>query len=156
MRRSRRIVLAAASVFLAVIAGLAVAYGIEVWMRKTNPLIDVPSAEFRKTVNATTVGVGDVLRVEVFIGWHGHVLPEFTRHVEVVDPYPEDRFILVDGSNRYEYYGTGPGPGFTYTLKVVGGQGETVQLPPSRFYLDGVEIPLSGTSPLIQIGRKSD
>jgi len=64
-----------ASIFLTVIAGLAVAYGIEVWMRKTNPLIDVPSAEFQKTVNATTVRMGDVFRVDIFIGWHGHVLP---------------------------------------------------------------------------------
>jgi len=152
MRRSRRILLVVASAFLTVIAGLAVAYGIEVWMRKTNPLRDVPSAEFLKTVNATTVKMGDVLRVDIFIGWHGHILPEFTRHVKVVDPYPEDYFILVNESNICEYHGGGPGPGFTYRLKVVEGGGKTVQLPPPKFYLDGVEIPLSGTCPVIQIG----
>ena len=152
MRRSPRIVLVIASILLTAIAGLAAAYGIGVWMRKANPLIDVPSAEFQKTVNMTTVRMGDAFRVEIFIGGHGHVLPEFTRHVRVVDPYPEDCFTLVNGSNTYEYHGGGPGPWFTYTLKVVGGKGKTVQLPTPRFYLDGVEIPLSGTSPLIQIG----
>ena len=152
MRRSRKILIVVASTFLTVIAGLAVAYGIDVWMRKTNPLIDVPSAEFQKTVNTTTVKMSDVFRVSIFIGWHGHVLPEFTRHVKVVDAYPEDYFTLLDGSNICEYHGGGPGPGFTYTLKVVGGQGKTVQLPPPKFYLDGVEIPLKGTSPTVQIG----
>jgi len=151
MRRSRRIVLVVASFFLSVIVGLAAAYGVDVWMRKTNPLRDVPSAEFQKTVSANTVRVGEVFSVDVFIGWHGHVLPEFTRHVKVVDPYPEDCFFLVNGSNIYEDHRRGPGPGFTYTLKVVRGQGRTVQLPPPKFYLDGVEIPLKGTSPLIQI-----
>jgi len=85
MRRGQKVVLVLASAFLTVIAGLAIAYGVEVWMRKTNPLMDVPSAEFLKTVNTTTVRVGDILRVNVFIGWHGHVLPEFTRHVKTVD-----------------------------------------------------------------------
>jgi len=151
MRRSPKIVLVVAFTFLTVIAGLAVAYGIEVWMRKTNPLVDVPSAEFLKTVDMTTVRMGDVLRVGVFIGWHGHVLPEITRHVKVVDPYPEDYFTIVNGSNICEYHGGGPGPSFTYTLRVVGDQGKIVQLPPPKFYLDGVEIPLSGTSPQIQI-----
>jgi len=151
MRRSKRIVLVVASIFLTVIAGLAVVYGIDVWMRKTNPLMDVPSAEFHKTVNATTVRIGDVFRVDVFIGWHGHVLPEFTRHVKVVDPYQEDFFVLVEGKSTCEKYGRGPGPGFTYALRVVAGQGKTVQLPPPKFYLDGVEIPLSGTSPMIQV-----
>ena len=153
MRKRQRIVLVVASIFLTVVAGLVIPYGIGVWMRKTDPLMDVPRAEFQKTVNATTVRTGDVFRVDVFIGWHGHVLPEFTRHVKVVDSYPEDYFILVSGSNIYEYHGRGPGPGFTYTLKVIGGQGRTVQLPPPKFYLDGVEIPLGGTSPLIQIAR---
>jgi len=151
MRRSWKIALVFTYALLTVIIGLAVAYGIEVLMRKTNPLIDVPNAEFQKTVNTTTVGMGDVFRVGIFIGWHGHILPEFTRCVKVVDPYPEDFFILVNGSNICEYHGGGPGPGFTYTLKVVGGQGKIVQLSPPEFYLDGVEIPLSGTSPSIQI-----
>jgi len=146
-----KIALVFAYAFLTVIVGLAVAYGIEVLMRKANPLADVPNAEFLKTVNATNVSLSDVLSVDVFIGWHGHVLPEFTRHVKVVDLYPGDYFILENGSNICEYHGGGPGPSFAYTLKVVGGQGETVQLPPPKFYLDGVEIPLSGTSPLIQI-----
>jgi len=156
MRRSEMVVLAVASIFLTVIGGLAVAYGIEVLMRKTNPIMDVPSAEFQKTVNATTVRMGDVFKVDIFIGWHGHVLPEFKRQVKVVDPFPEDYFTLESGSNIYEYRGGGPGPWFAYTLKVVGGQGKTVQLPPPKFYLDGVEIPLSGTSPLIQIVWKND
>jgi len=151
MRRSRIIALVVASAFLTVITGFAVAYGIEVLMRKTNPLLDVPSAEFLKTVSVTTVKMGEVFEVDVFIGWHGHILPEFTRHVKVVDPYPEEYFILVSGSNTCEYHGGGPGPGFTYSLKVVGGQGKTVQLPSPKFYLDGVEIPLNGNCPLIQI-----
>jgi len=150
--RSRRIISAAAFIFLTVIASLAVVYGVAAWVRKANPLIDVPSAEFQKTANATAVRIGDVFRVDIFIGWHGHVLPESTRHVKVVDPYPKGYFILVNGSNIYEYYGTGPGPDFTYLLEVVGGQGRTVQLPSPKFYLDGVEIPLSGTAPLIRIG----
>ena len=152
MRRGRKVVLVLAYALLTVIAGLVVVYGIEVWMRKINPLMDVPSAEFQKTVNSTTVKKGDVFRVSVFIGWHGHVLPEFTRHVKAVDLYQEDYFILIDGCNICEYHGGGPGPGFTYSLRVVGGQGKTVQLPPPKFYLDGVEIPLRGTSPFVQIG----
>jgi len=151
MRRSWIIILVAGSIFLTVVAGLAVAYGIEVLMRKTNPLMDVPSAEFQKTVSATKVSIGDVFRVDIFIGWHGHVIPEFSRHVKVVDSYPGENFILESGSSIYEYQGRGPGPEFTYTLEVVGGQGMTVQLPPPKFYLDGVEIPLSGTCPQIQI-----
>jgi len=152
MRRSWKIALVLAYAFLTVVVGLTVAYGIEVWMRKTNPLTDVPTAEFQKTLNMTTVRMGEVFKVDIFIGWHGHMLPEFTRHVKVVDPYPEDYVILVNGSNIYEYHGGGPGPSFAYALKVVGGQGKTVELPPPKFYLDGVEIPLSGTSPQIQIG----
>jgi len=152
MRTGQKVGIVLASALVTVVAGLAVAYGIEVWMRKTDPLMDVPSAEFQKTVNATTVRVGDAFKVSVFIGWHGHVLPEFTRLVRAVDFYQEDYFILVSGSNVYEYRGGGPGPSFTYTLRVAGGQGETVQLPPPMFYLDGVEVPLNGTSPLVQIG----
>jgi hypothetical protein len=113
--------------------------------------MDVPHAEFLKTMNVTRVRIGDMIKVEVFIGWHGHVLPEFKRNVKVIDPFPEDYFILVDGSNICEYRGRGPGPGFSYSLKVVEGLGESVVLPKPIFYLDGVEIPLSGTSPIVQI-----
>jgi len=151
MRRSRKVLLVAGVVFIVVIASLVLAYGVEAWMRKTDPLRDVPSAEFQKTVSKTQATVGDTFTVEVFIGWHGHVLPEWTRHVEAFDPYPEDYCALANGNNTCEYDGYGPGPAFTYGLEVVGGSGRTIQLPTPRFYLDGVEIPLRGTAPEIEI-----
>jgi len=150
LRRNRIIILLVVGTFIILLA-VAIAYGVQVWIRKVNPLMDVPRAEFDKTVNVTRVRIGDVIKVEVFIGWHGHVLPEFRRDVKIVDPFPEDYFILVDESNICEYRGRGPGPGFSYSLKVVGGLAESVMLPKPIFYLDEVEIPLSGTSPIVQI-----
>jgi hypothetical protein len=151
MRRSRKVFLVVGVVFIVTIAGLVLTYGVETWMRKTDPLRDVPSAEFQKTVSKTQATIGDIFTVDVFVGWHGHILPEWTRHVEVFDPYPEDYFVLAGGNNTYEYDGYGPGPAFTYSLRVVGGAGKTVQLLTPRFYLDGVEIPLRGTTPEIEI-----
>lgn len=90
MRRSKKVLLAVGFVFIVVIAGLVLAYGVEAWVRKTDPLRDVPSAEFQKTASKTRAIIGDTFTVEVFVGWHGHVLPEWTRHVRVFDPYPED------------------------------------------------------------------
>lgn len=151
MRRSKKILLVVGVVFIVVIAGLVLAFGVEAWMRKADPLRDVPSAEFQKTTSKTQAAIGDIFTVDVFIGWHGHVLPEWPRHVEVFDLYPEDYFTLAGGNNTCEYDGYGPGPGFTYSLKVVGGAGKIIQLPAPTFCLDGVEIPLRGTAPEIDI-----
>lgn len=108
MRRSKKILLVVGVVFIVVIAGLVLAFGVEAWMRKADPLRDVPSAEFQKTTSKTQAAIGDIFTVDVFIGWHGHVLPESHRHVEVFDLYPEDYFTLAGGNNTCEYDGYGP------------------------------------------------
>lgn len=151
MQTGRRALLVVGIISVVVISSLLLAYGVEAWMCKTDPLRDVPNAEFQKTISKTQAAIGDTFTVDVFIGWHGHVLPEWTRHVKVFDSYPEDYFVLAGGNNTYEYNGYGPGPAFTYSLRVVSGAGTVVQLPAPKFYLDGTEIPLTGTAPEIAI-----
>jgi hypothetical protein len=92
-----------------------------------------------------------VVAVTFRVGWHGYVIPEFSREVKIVDVFPEDGFVLVDGTNVYEYHGCGGSDQYTYVLKVVGQAGETVELPKPKLYLDNTEIPLVGTRPTIQI-----
>jgi len=113
-----------------------------------NPLLDVVSATFSKNVNNTVVEVGDVVEVSVFIDWNG----TFERNVKVVDPVYERYFSLVKGSNIYEYRGRGPGPNFTYMLKVIGGIGLNFKLGDPNFTLNATPIPLNGSGPVIKIG----
>jgi len=140
-------------VFLALISVGSVLFGYKAWMRKANPLIDVPRAEFYKTINATTARVGDVVMVQLFIGWHGGIMPEYIRNIKIGDPFPEENFVLVSGNNIHESRGTGPGPGYSYLLKITGGEGAVIKLPEPMFYLDGVEIPLNGTSPSLIVQK---
>jgi hypothetical protein len=62
-------------------------------------------------------------------------------------------FALVNGSNVYEYKGYGGSDQFAYDLKVIA-EGNGVELPEPRLYLDNVEIPLDGVSPTLNITSK--
>jgi hypothetical protein len=86
----------------------------------TNPQADITSAYFEKSTNCSTAKVGDAVEIQVSVYWHGHVVPEFKRQVEIVDPYPESSFQLVSGSNTLQYSGYGGSNQFQYLLKVIG------------------------------------
>lgn len=134
-----------------IFTSFATFFAISAAMRYTNPLMDVEEGYYEKNVNNTVVKVGDVVEVEVFIYWHGHVLPEFRRYVKVVDSFPKDSFMLVSGSNIYESKGKGGSYIFSYSLKVIGGASSSIELPKPILHLDNVKIPLNGISPIIQI-----
>ena len=134
------------------LAGI-VYFGVNTFLRYSNPVMDITASYYEKTVNGTTVDVGDVVEVRVLVGWHGYVIPEFKRDVKVVDPFPESRFALVNGTNVYEYKGYGGSDQFTYHLRVIADEG-VVELPKPRLYLDDVEILLSGTSPTLNFASK--
>ncbi len=134
---------------LAVIAlGFAVYVGVQTYLRYSDPRLDVTASYFEKTLNCTTADVGDVVEVTVRVDWHGYVVPEFKRQVKVVDAFPEDQFALVAGSNVYEYAGYGGSDQFTYALKVVA-EPDGLELPEPKLYLDNVEVPLTGTSAIL-------
>jgi hypothetical protein len=128
--------------------------GVRTYLRYIDPKADVTASYFEKTVNNTTVEVGDVVEVEVLVGWHGYVIPEFKRDVKIVDPIPESNFALASESNVYESTGYGGSYLIKYSLKVVGGEGVSTELPEPKLCLDNVEIPLKGTSPIIDILSK--
>jgi hypothetical protein len=128
--------------------------GVRTYMRYNDPLADVTANYYEKTVNSTSVDVGDVVEVKVLVGWHGYVIPEFKRNVKIVDPFPESFITLASGSNVYEYSGYGGSYQFTYLLRVIGTEGASSELPEPRLYLDNVEIPLNGTSPTLNIASK--
>jgi hypothetical protein len=128
-------------------------FGVNTYLRYSNPLMDITASYYEKTVNSTTANVGDVIEVKVLVGWHGYVIPEFKRDVKVVDSFPESRFVLVNGTSVYEYKGYGGSDQFTYELRVIA-EGNVVELPKPRLYLDNVEIPLAGTSPTLNIASK--
>ncbi len=136
---------------VAVIALAFVAYsGVQTLLRWSNPQLDVTAGYFEKTLNSTNVHVGDLVQVTFRVGWQGHILPEFVRNVKVVDVLPENSFVLVNGTNIYEYKGNGGSDQFTYTVKVTGQTG-FVELPKPKLFLDGVEIALNGTSPKLEV-----
>jgi hypothetical protein len=128
-------------------------FGVNTYLIYTSPLMVVTVSYYEKTVKATTVEVGDIIEVKVRVGWHGYVIPEFKRDVKVVDAFPESYFALVNGSNVYEYKGYGGSDQFAYDLKVIA-EGNGVELPEPRLYLDNVEIPLDGVSPTLNITSK--
>jgi hypothetical protein len=141
-------------VVIAVIALAAVAFvAVSILVRYANPLADVTASYCEKTVNSTTAKVGDMLEVNVFVYWHGYVIPEFKRNVKIIDPFPEGYFSLAseNETNVYQSQGHGGSYLFKYSLRVIGTDGTSVEFPEPRLYLDGVEIPLSGTCPTVNI-----
>ena len=142
---------------LTLVALVALAFatyvGVETYLRYSDPQLDVTTSYFEKTLNCSSASVGDVVEVKTRVGWHGYVIPEVKRDVKVVDPFPESRFALVNGTNVYEYKGYGGSDQFTYHLRVIAEEG-VVELPKPRLYLDDVEILLSGTSPTLNFASK--
>jgi len=143
---------------LVAIVGLAFATytGVQTYLRYSNPQLDVTASYYEKTLNCSTASIGDVVEVNVLVGWHGYVIPEFKREVKIVDPYPESNFELVGGNNTYQYSGYGGGDQFKYLLKVIGEDFGSVELPKPRLYIDGSEIPLMGTSAILEIQASSE
>jgi hypothetical protein len=143
---------------LTLVVGVALAYvvyfGVNTYVRYSNPLMDITASYYEKTVNGTTVNVGDVVEVKVLVGWHGYVIPEFKRDVRIVDPFPEGYFTLESGTNVYESSGYGGSHQLKYLLRIVGGEGLSIELPKPKLHLDNVEIPLSGSSPTLDIAAR--
>ena len=129
----------------------AVYAGVQTYIRYINPRLDVTASYYEKTLNCTKANVGDVVEVNVSVGWHGYVIPEFKREVKIVDPYLESNFELVGGNNTHGYSGYGGGDQFTYLLKVISNDAQYSELPKPRLYLDGSEIPLTGTGAVLEI-----
>lgn len=140
---------------VAVVALAAITFvGVRAYMHYSNPAMDVaPSPYYEKTTNSTSVGIGDIVEVNIWVYWHGYVIPEFKRDVKIVDPY-SGYFTLASQTNVYYSKGYGGGYQLKYELKVIGGEGVSTELPEPRLYLDNVEIPLEGTSPTIEILSK--
>ena len=130
--------------------------GVQTYLRYSNPRLDVTNSYYEKSLNCSTASVGDVVEVKVLVGWHGYVIPEFKREVKIVDPFPENNFELVGGSNTYQYRGYGGGDQFKYLLKVIGDDAISVELPKPRLYLDSIEIPLMGTSAILELQAVSE
>ena len=143
-------------VLVVVVAMATVTFvGVRTYMHYSNPAMDVaPSPYYEKATNSTTVDIGDIVEVKVWVHWHGYVLPEFKRNVKIVDPFPESCFVLIGETNVYESNGYGGSYQLKYFLRGVRGNGESAEFPKPRLYLDGVEIPLSGTSPTVNITSK--
>jgi hypothetical protein len=117
--------------------------------RWSDPHLDVTANYFVKSMNATSVHVGESVEVTFACGWHGRVLPEFMRDVKVVDALP-DNAVLVEGCNVFEYSGSGGSDQYVYTVKVTGQTG-VIELPKPELFLDGTKIALNGTTPTIEI-----
>ena len=143
------------SVVLAASLVVAGFVGVQTFWRYSNPAMDVTASYFEKTTNGTAVCVGDFVEVEATVYWHGYVFPlEFKRQMKIVDPVSEGYFFAVNGTNRYDSAGYGGAYILKYTLKVVAGEGRSVELPAPKLTLDNVEIPVAGTSPTITILAK--
>jgi hypothetical protein len=131
---------------VAVVAvAFAASFGVQTYIRYSNPQADVTASYFEKSLNCSKANAGDVVEVTTRVGWHGYIFPEFKRQVTFIDPYPESNFQLVGGNNTYSYVGGGGSDQFTYQLKVISDVG-AVDLPEPKLYLDNVEIPLTGIS----------
>ena len=146
------------SIVVVVIVLVGVAFvGVRTFMHYSNPALDVaPSPYYEKTTNSTTVGIGDILEVNVWVHWHGYVLPEFKRNVKIVDPFPELYFSLAreNETNVYQMQGYGGSYHLKYSLRVDSGESSSAEFPAPRLYLDDVEIPLSGTSTTLKTASK--
>ena len=152
-RKPYRIALTLVALVALVALAFATYVGVQTYLRYSDPQLDVTTSYFEKSLNCSSASVGDVVEVKTRVGWHGYVIPEFKRDVKIVDPFPESRFALVNGTNVYEYKGYGGSDQFTYELRVIAEE-RVVELPKPRLYLDNVEIPLSGTSPTLNIVSK--
>jgi hypothetical protein len=129
--------------------------GIRTYMRYSDPRLDVTASYFGKSLNCSAASVDDVVEVKVSVYWHGYVIPEFKRQVEIIDPYPESNFQLVGGNNTYTYSGYGGGDQFTYLLEVTGADAGSIELPKPRLYLDNTEIPVTGTNIVLDLQTAS-
>ena len=142
-------------IILIVIVLAGISYiGVKTYIRYSNPLVDVIAGYYEKTVNSTDLAIGEIIEVEVFVYWHGYVLPEFKRDVKIVDPFPEKYFAIESVSNVYESKGAGGSYLFKYSIRVLRGEDLYFELPKPRLYLDNIEIPINGTSPNLNISRE--
>jgi hypothetical protein len=134
------------------VAVVFVAYlGMKMYLRYSNPQLDVTASYYEKTLNCSMASAGDIVEVKVLVDWHGYVLPEFKRAVRMVDPFPENVFQLMGGSNFLNYNGAGGGYQFTYLLKVINNTSISIELPKPQLYLDNIEIPLTGSSTFLEL-----
>ena len=131
-------------------------FGVNTYLRYSNPRMDITANYYEKTVNSTMVKVDDFVEVKVIVGWHVYVIPEFKRTVKIIDTFPESHFSLANENetNVYQSQGYGGSYQLEYLLRVVGGDSKSVEFPKPRLYLDEVEVPLSGTSPTLEIASK--
>jgi hypothetical protein len=140
---------------LSLIAITAVAFiaytGVQTFIRYSNPQSDVTANYFEKALNCTSANVGDVVEVKVMVNWHGYILPEFKRQVQIIDAYPDGNFELVSGNNTHQYNGYGGGEAFQYLLKVTNGTDAPIELPKPKLILDGAEIPLTGANTSLEL-----
>jgi hypothetical protein len=135
---------------IAVVSLAFVAYtGVQTYVRYSNPQADVTASYFEKTLNCTQATIGDVVEVNVLVGWHGHIFPEFKRQVKIVDAYP-DNFELIKGNVTCQYIGYGGGDQLQYQLKITAGNG-SIELPKPELYLDNTPVSLSGNTAIIQL-----
>jgi hypothetical protein len=123
--------------------------GVQTYIRYSNPQADSTASYFEKTLNCTQATIGDIIEVNVLVGWHGHVFPEFERQVKIVDAYP-DNFELIKGNITRQYIGYGGGDQLLYQLKIIAGNG-IIELPKPELYLDNIPVSLSGNTPIIQL-----
>ncbi len=133
--------------------------GARTYIRYSNPQADITASYFEKSLNCTTAKVGDTVEVSTRVGWHGYILPEFERQVQIVDPYPEGIFMLVGGNNTWQYSGYGGSDLYHYQLKVINSSQASVELPKPKLYLDNTEVPLSGERVQVELtgwGRRLD
>jgi hypothetical protein len=125
--------------------------GVLIYVYYSDPQFDVKASFFEKSINCTTVAVGDIVEVHTHVYWHGHVFPEFKRQVYIIDPFPENNFQLVSGNNTRQYGGFGGGDQVTYLLKVISTDISAIELPKPRLYIDDSEIPLTGPSAVLEL-----
>ena len=149
--RWRKPALIAFSLVAVIALVFAVYAGVQTYLRYSNPQLDVTASYFEKTANCSTANVGDIVEVNVWVYWHGYVIPEFKREVKIVDPYPESNFELVGGNNTCQYSGHGGGSQFKYLLEVIGDDAASIELPKPRLYLDNTEIPLYSESQSFEV-----
>jgi hypothetical protein len=124
------------------------------YIRYIDPKADVKASYFEKTVNSTTINIGDNIEVKVTVYWHGYLFPEFKRDLKIVDPLSETYFALANETNMFESTGYGGSYQFIYTLQAIAGEGLSAELPKPRLYIDNVEVPVEGKIPTIDILSK--
>jgi hypothetical protein len=135
---------------LSLIAILAIAsagyVGAQTFLRFSNPQADVTAGYYEKTLNCTSAVAGDVVEVNVKVYWHGHVLREFKRQVEIVDAFPQT-FRLVGGNKTYPGSGYGGTYQFSYQNQPFTDGATVDNSAAPKLYLDNTEIPLRNLNP---------